>query len=91
VEVALVHEAGGRRDRGDRLARLEQAARGTNAVCDLQRVRREPGPFAEHADQAELAHTGDRGEFVEADVAVRAVGQVVGCQAQGAVIAGGER
>src|SRR3954463_9412963 len=76
VQMALVGEPGGRRGRGDRLARPEQAARHADAVGDGERVRRPSRPLAEQADQAELADAGGRRELVESDVALRIHGQV---------------
>jgi hypothetical protein len=67
VQVALVGEAGGDGGRGDRLAGFEQTAGGADAVGDLQGVRREADPFAEEADETELADAGDSGELIEAE------------------------
>jgi uncharacterized glyoxalase superfamily protein PhnB len=67
VEVALVGEAGRRRRRGDRLAGLDQAPGGADAMGDLQRVGWEAGVRAKQPDEAELAYAGDRGELIEAD------------------------
>ena len=91
MQVALVGEAGGGGGRGDRLAGFEQAAGGTDAVGDLQRVGRQSGPLAEQPDQAELADAGFSGELFEADVALRPIAQVVAGQAQRPVVAGTER
>ena len=50
-----------------------------------------PVRCAEEPDEAELADAGDRGELVEADVALGAVAEVVEGQAQRAVVAEAER
>jgi len=78
--VALVGEARGGGGCGDAVATLEQAAGGSDAVGDVQRVGWQAGPLAEETDQAELADAGGGGELVEADVALRPVTEIVaGC------------
>src|SRR6478609_7770020 len=89
--MTLVGKPGGRGGVSDRLAGLEQAPSGTDAVGYLQRVGWQPGPLAEQPHEAELADPGLSGEFLEADVALRPVAEVVAGQAERSVIAGTDR
>jgi hypothetical protein len=66
VQVALVGEAAGGGDLGDRLAGFEQAAGAADPLRELQRMGRQTGVLAEEADEAELADPGCGGELVEA-------------------------
>ena len=59
---------------------LKQAAGGSDAVGDVQRVRWQACLLAEEADKAELADAGGGGELFEADVALRPITEIlIGC------------
>ena len=61
MQMALVREARGGGGVRDRVAGLEQATCGAEAVGDLQRVGRQSGALAKQADQSELADPGGGG------------------------------
>jgi hypothetical protein len=74
--MALLGEAGGESDIRDRLAGFEYTAGGAYAVPDLHHTGGRPVRSRE-PDEAELPDAGRGGEFVEPDVALGAVGEVV--------------
>jgi hypothetical protein len=90
VEVALVGEAGAGRGRGDRLAGLEEAPGGADAVSEVEGVRREADVLSEEADESELADAGRPGELVESDVSLRVVSEVIAGRAERTLVAGAE-
>src|SRR4051794_33647756 len=91
MQMALVDEPGGRRRGGDRLARLQQPPRLAHTVGDLQRMGRKSGPLAHEPDEPELPDPGDGGELLQADVALRMLGQVVARRANRGVVAAAQR
>lgn len=64
MHVTLVGKSGRGCCGGDRLAGLQQAASGTDALGHLKRVRRQTRALAEEAHEPELADAGGRGELV---------------------------
>jgi hypothetical protein len=87
VEMALVGESGHRGDGDGRLASLEEASGGTEAVGDLQSMGRQTGSLAEEADETEFANASGGGELVEPNVQLGPVAKVVAGPTQGPVIA----
>src|SRR4051794_5529303 len=91
MEMALVAEPRRGRGRGNRLAGFEQPPRDANPVSDLKRVRRQPCPRSEEANEAELVDAGDRGKLVEPHISCRLVTQEVAGETQRAVVPRGQR
>src|SRR5882757_9683180 len=91
MQMTLVGESSEGRRLRDGGALLQQSAGQAHAVGDLHRMRRKPYPLSEQPHQAELADSGDGGQFVESYVAIRVLSEIVAGNRESAILYEGQR
>lgn len=76
---------------GDGQARLEETTGRSDPMSNLQRMRWKPSALAEEPNEPELPDPCDSGKFIETDVPLRLISEVLEGNAERAVVLRGDR